>query len=418
MSSLPEEQPGPQTDTQSETGPGKVEFVVLMALMTSLVAMSIDGMLPALPEIGRDFGVVDSNRTQWVVSMLFLGLAVSQMVFGPLSDSFGRKRVIYVGFVIFMAGCLMAIFATSFTMLLAGRLLQGIGAAGPRTVSIALVRDRFEGREMARIMSLVMTVFILVPVFAPAIGQVIMQLTHWRGIFVMFLVLAVIAFVWFWVRQPETLRPEDRYPLSVTRVAGAMRQTVLNRTALGYTITAGLIFGAFLGYLVSAQQIFQVSYGVGDDFPLYFGMVALSLGCASLLNSKLVMRFGMRRLTGLSLIAVCLLSIGFLLVVLAASGVPSLWSMTVYFLATFFFIGFIFGNFNALAMEPLGHIAGSASSVIASLTLLISLGLGTVIGQAYDGTILPLIAGFALLAILSLGVMVWVERGWGWMGGE
>ena len=289
-----------------------------------------------------------------------------------------------------------------------------IGAAGPRIVTLALVRDRFGGREMAQLMSLVMTVFILIPVFAPIVGQGIMMVTHWRGIFVMFLVLAAIAFVWFWARQPETLPPEKRSKLSAARIARAFRETLTNRTALGYTMTAGLIFGAFIGYLVSAQQIFQVTFGVGEAFPLYFAISAGTMGFSSITNARLVMRFGMRPLTGVALAAVSILSITFLVIVVLTDDHPALWATMVYIVVTFFFVGFVFGNFNALAMEPLGHIAGSASSVIGSVTLLISLSLGTLIGQLYDGTVFPLVAGFAVLATISFAVMMWVERTLPW----
>jgi DHA1 family bicyclomycin/chloramphenicol resistance-like MFS transporter len=391
--------------------PGKTEFVAGMALMISLVALSIDAMLPALPAIGVELGVAEANDAQLVVSMLFLGLAASMMIFGPLSDSFGRKPVIYAGFAVFIAGCLMSIFASSFTMMLIGRLLQGIGAAGPRTVSIALVRDRFEGRAMASMMSMIMGVFILVPVFAPAIGQVIVVIAHWRIIFVVLLVLATVSFLWFWLRQPETLPAAKRRPFSVLRVALAIRETCTNRFAAGYTLTAGLIFGAFIGYLISAQQIFQVQYAVGEDFPIYFAVIALSLGAASFSNARLVMHFGMRRLTRWSLISVSAVSVAFLGVALATAGDPPLWALMAYLVVAFFFIGFIFGNFNALAMEPLGHIAGAASSVVGSMTLFISLLLGTVIGQAYDGTVLPMAVGFAVLGVASTVVVGLIERG-------
>ena len=387
------------------------EFVTGMALMMSLVALAIDAMLPALPAIGRELEVSGANEPQLVISMLFLGLAGSMLVFGPLSDSFGRKPVIYAGFAIFMVGCLMSIFATSFTMMLIGRLLQGIGAAGPRTVTIALVRDRYEGRAMARIMSLIMGVFILVPVFAPAIGQGIMLMTHWRGIFVMFLALSVISCVWFWLRQPETLPADQRRRFSVLRVALAVRETCTNRIAAGYTLTAGLIFGGFIGYLTTAQQIFQGQYEVGERFPIYFAVVALSLGAASFSNARLVMRYGMRQLTQWSLIAVSIISIVFFVIALSEAGDPPFWSFMAYLLSAFFFVGVVFGNFNALAMEPLGHIAGSASAVIGSLTLFISLTLGTLIGQAYDGSILPLVGSFAALGVASTIVMGLIERG-------
>ena len=396
---------------RDRAGPRFGEFVALTALMISLVALSIDAMLPALRTIGDDLGAVRENEPQHVISALFLGLAMAQMVFGPLSDAIGRKPAIYAGMGLFIAGCLLSIFATSFPMMLAGRFLQGIGAAGPRIVTVALVRDRYSGRDMARVMSLVMGVFILVPALAPALGQGILMIGHWRAIFGMLLALALVALVWFTVRQPETLPPERRATLSVLRLALAFREAFSNRMALGYTVAAGLVFGAFVGYLITAQQIFQEQYGVGERFPLYFAALALAIGGASYVNSRLVMRLGMRALSRISLMAMSGLSIGFLAVAWTLAGHPPLWALMVYWMVAFFCLGLLFGNFNALAMEPLGHIAGVAAAVIGSVTTFISLGLGSAIGQAYDGTVLPLVAGFAVLGMAASAVMHWVERG-------
>ena len=361
---------------QNRTGPGFVEFVTLTALMISLVALSIDAMLPALREIGDDLGARRANEPQLVVTALFIGLAIAQMIFGPLSDGIGRKPAIYVGMAVFIAGCLMSILATSFTVMLAGRFLQGIGAAGPRTVMVALVRDRYEGRAMARIMSLVMAVFILVPAIAPALGQGILMFGHWRAIFGLLLGLATLALVWFTLRQPETLPVERRASLSAARIALAIREVCVNRIALGYTIAAGLIFGAFVGYLTAAQQIFQEQYGVAERFPLYFATLALAIGGASYVNARLVMRYGMRRLSWAALLAMCGLSLGFLAIALAMAGNPPLWALMVYWMAVFFCLGLLFGNFNALAMEPMGHIAGVAAAVVGSLTTVISVAPG------------------------------------------
>ena len=396
---------------QDRTGPGFAEFVTLTALMISLVALSIDAMLPALREIGDDLGATRANEPQLVITALLIGLAIAQMIFGPLSDSIGRKPSIYIGMALFIAGCLMSILATSFPVMLAGRFLQGIGAAGPRTVMVALVRDRYEGRAMARIMSLVMAVFILVPAVAPALGQGILLIGHWRAIFWMFLGLALIALVWFTVRQPETLPPDRRATLSAGRIALAIRDVCLNRVALGYTIAAGLIFGAFIGYLTSAQQVFQDQYGVGERFPLYFAALALAIGGASYMNSKLVMRHGMRPLSWAALLVMSVLSIAFFAIAALMGGNPPLWALMVYWLAAFFCLGLLFGNFNALAMEPMGHIAGVAAAVIGSITTVISVALGTAIAQAYDGTVLPLVGGFAVLGVAAAGTMHWTERG-------
>lgn len=392
------------------TGPRYGEFVAMVALMTSLVALSIDAMLPALAAIGADLGARHANDAQLVVSALFLGLAAAQLLYGPLSDSFGRKPVIYAGFVLFIAGCLMSALATSLTVMLAGRFLQGIGAAGPRIVIMAMVRDRYAGRAMARIMSLVMAVFIMVPVLAPGIGQIILMVAGWRAIFGLFLAVALIALAWFALRQPETLPASRRAPFSVRRIMRAVREVCGQRITLGYTLAAGLIFGAFVGYLISAAQIFQSQYGLGARFPLYFGALALAIGVASWVNSRLVMRYGMRLLSRSALIALAGLSLLALAIAQASAGDPPLGVLMAYLLGAFFCLGLLFGNFNALAMEPLGHVAGVAASVIGALTTFLSLLLGTLIGQSYDGTVLPLIGGFAGLALAALALTGWAER--------
>ena len=396
---------------QAQSQPRLGEFVALMALMISLVALSIDAMLPALGQIGTDLGAKGENDAQLVVTALFVGLATAQMIYGPLSDSIGRKRAIYIGFALFIVGCILSMAATNLTVMLIGRVLQGVGAAGPRIVTVALIRDQYEGRAMARIMSLVMAVFIIVPMLAPVIGQVILLTATWHAIFGAFLVLALIAVVWFRLRQPETLPPERRVPFSLARIWAGIRETCMNRTALAYIIAAGLIFGAFIGYLNSAQQIFQEQYGQGELFALYFAVLALAIGAASLFNAKLVMRFGMRLLSLRALWVLCTSSLGFLVFAFWRDGDPPLWTLMAYLSMAFFCLGILFGNFNALAMEPLGHIAGVAAAVVGSLTTFMSVILGTWIGLSFDGTVLPLVAGFALLGTASLGVMSWVERG-------
>ncbi|HEX6112706.1 MAG TPA: multidrug effflux MFS transporter [Geminicoccaceae bacterium] len=387
------------------------EFVALVALMTSMVALSIDAMLPALTTIGAELGARQANDAQLILSALFLGLALAQMIYGPLSDSVGRKPAIYLGFALFIAGCLLSAVATSFNAMLVGRFLQGIGAAGPRIVTIAIVRDQYEGRAMARIMSSVMAVFILVPALAPGLGQIILLVASWRAIFGMFLGVAVIAVVWFALRQPESLLPARRASFSLRRIAGAVREVCAHRVALAYTIAAGLIFGALVGYLTSAAQIFQGQYGLGERFPLYFAVLALAIGLASYVNSRLVMRYGMTLLSGAAVTGLAALSLGFFGIALAAAGDPPLWSLMAYLVPAFFCLGILFGNFNALAMEPLGHVAGVAASVIGSLTTFISLLLGTLIGRSYDGTVLPLVGGFAILGLAAAALMRWAERG-------
>jgi DHA1 family bicyclomycin/chloramphenicol resistance-like MFS transporter len=411
MTTPGEREAGASAAGGSAVGPRYGEFVALVALMTSLVALSIDAMLPALATIGADLGVRQANDAQLILSALFLGLACAQMVYGPLSDSIGRKPAIYLGFLLFIAGCLLSALATSFPVMLVGRFLQGIGAAGPRIVTLAMVRDQYEGRAMARIMSSVMGVFILVPALAPGIGQLILLVASWRAIFGMFLAVALIALIWFGLRQPETLSAAHRASFSLRRIARAAREVCVHPVALGYTIAAGLVFGALIGYLTSAAQIFQAQYGQGERFPLYFAALALAIGAASWCNARLVMRYGMRLLSAIAATGFSALSVGFLVVALATGGHPPLWGLMAYLLAAFFCLGILFGNFNALAMEPLGHIAGVAASFVGSLTTFTSMLLGTLIGQSYDGTVLPLVGGFAALGLAALAVIRWAERG-------
>lgn len=377
--------------------------------MMSLTALSIDAMLPALSQIGRDLNVQNANDRQLVISMIFMGLAFGQLFFGPLSDSVGRKPAIYGGLILFMAGSLLSMLAATFPMMLFGRLIQGLGISAPRAVTLALVRDQFEGRAMARVMSFVSTVFILIPMLAPTMGQAILLFSSWRGIFGVYVTLAMIVLGWLALRQPETLAPENRAPFTWPRILGATQEIIKNRLALGYTVTAGLVSGAFVGYLNSAQQIFQEQYALGTLFPIYFAIIASSIGLASLANSRLVMRYGMRFLVRTAMLVIVILSVAAFGLALFVAGQPPLWFLMTYLMMTFFGVGILFGNLNALAMEPLGHMAGIGAAIVGSLSTLMSTLLGTVIGQSYNGTILPLVAGLALLVGLSMVVVRWAE---------
>ncbi|KAB7614778.1 multidrug effflux MFS transporter [Amylibacter sp. SFDW26] len=383
------------------------EFTIMLAFMISIVAMSTDVMLPALSLIATDLELENLNDSHFTVSSLFLGFAFGQMFVGPLSDSFGRKPIVYISYIIFIVGCLLAIFATSFTVLLIGRVLQGIGAAGPRIICTAIVRDGFEGRAMARIMSFIMAVFIIVPAIAPAIGQGVIYISGWRATFVMLLAMAVISFLWFGLRQPETLPKAARREFSFKSVWSGVVEITKIRTAFGYAITTGFIFGPFLGYLGSAQAIFQETYGAGSYFALYFGMAALAIGSASLLNSALVMRFGMQFLTLCAILSGILISITFLCIVASMSGVPPLWAFMMWLIPTFFCVGILFGNLNALAMEPLGDMAGLGSAFVGATSTIISLPIGLMISDQFSGTVMPLVLGFAIFNIIALMMMNW-----------
>jgi len=398
------------SETSSSTRPGTGEFIVLIALIISLVALSIDAMLPALPEIAADLQFEHTNDAQWIISMLFVGMGVGQILFGPLSDSIGRKPAINIGFVIFIMGCLLSIFAQSFDDMMIGRFLQGLGAASPRIVSIALVRDCYGGRDMARVMSFVMSIFILVPVIAPWIGQLIMTYSDWHSIFILFLLLAVIALTWFSIRLPETLPVEHRVRFSMSQIIQHIRVIFSIPVTLGYTLTMGFIFGAFVAYLSSSQQILQSQYALGNQFAAYFGILALSIGLASLLNARLVMRFGMRRLSRNAMIFIAMLSVPFLLLAQYYQGHPPLSLLMAYLLSVFFLMGILFGNLNALAMEPLGHMAGLGAAFVGSISTLLSVALGVIVAGSYDGTVLPLVAGFAVFSIISLAIMHRTEQ--------
>lgn len=368
----------------------------------SLVALSVDAMLPALPVIGQDLGVQRPNDTQYVITALFVGLGIGQLFFGPLSDSIGRRRAIFAGLIVFIIGCLASVFATSFEMMIAGRLLQGIGASGPRIVTMALVRDQFSGKQMARILSFVMAVFILVPAIAPLLGQTIMWLGGWRSIFTTFLAVATTAFIWFLLRHPETLRPAHRRPLSPKFINEAVGEILRTRSTIAYTIAIGLVFSPFVGFLSSAQLIFQDAYATGSYFPVYFGVLALAIGVGSLANDKLLLRFGMHQIVKTAAIVATIASFVALPALFVFDGLPPLWLFMSYMLVVFVCMGAIFGNLNALAMQPLGHIAGVGAAWIASVATFISVICGTVIGQTFDGTVNYQVGSFALFCLLTL----------------
>ena len=389
------------------------EFVPLIALLISLVALAIDAMLPALPAIGRDLGVVHRNDVQFVVTAVFLGLSMGQIVFGPLSDRIGRKPAIHAGLILFMAGCLMSIFARSFEMMIAGRVLQGIGVSAPRVVTMALVRDQYSGRQMARLMSFTMAVFIIVPTIAPALGQGIQYLAGWRAIFTAFFGVAAISFVWFAIRQPETLPAAGRRPFSPRSIGRAVVEVVKIRTALGYTIASGCVFAPFLAYLSTSQQIFQDVYGTGRLFPLYFGALAFVIGGGSIVNGRLVLKYGMRRLSRVAMTSATLASFAFWGLAFAFGGVPPFWLFMAYLLFVFLSVGLLFGNLGALAMEPLGHMAGVGATVVASLSGIVSVPLGAYVGYSFDGTLYALIAAYALFGAGALAAMKWADGGGG-----
>ena len=391
-------------------GPGYREFVTLMAVMISITALSIDMMLPALPEIGRDLRVGHANDAQLVVSVLLFGMGIGQLIFGPLSDSFGRKPVIITGFVIFIIGCLTSIFSNRFEAMVVGRMIQGIGTGGPRTAIIALVRDQYGGRAMARIMSVVMAIFIVVPAIAPALGQAILLTMNWRAIFGVLMIQGIVVLTWFTIRQPETLSRDDRIPFSSRRILDGVLGVCKNRLSMGYTLASGFIAGVLMSYLSSAQQIFQEVYDLGREFPIYMAALALCVGGASFVNSRIVMRFGMRMLSHRAVLLFVVLTTIYLVFTYQMGGRTPLWLMMVFLAPSFFCMGILFGNLSAIAMDPLKHMAGIGAAIIGSLSNFISSSLGALVGRCYDGSTMPLTSGFVVLGLLTAIAMRWAEK--------
>jgi DHA1 family bicyclomycin/chloramphenicol resistance-like MFS transporter len=386
------------------------EFVALVALLTSLVALSIDAMLPAIGTIASELGARGDNARQYVLLVFLAAVGAGQLVYGPLSDAVGRKPAILLGLGFYLIGSVLCLVAGSFEAFLVGRAIQGFGASGPRTVAVAMVRDGQAGAAMARVMSMVMTVFIIVPVIAPTIGQMVLWVTGWRTIFGGFLAIALAAGTWLALRQPETLPPERRTPAHPRAMAATARQVVAHRVTVGYMLGMGFLMGAFLAYLASSQQVFVQTYDQGEWFAVWFGVLAIGIGVASAINARLVTRFGMRRIVRVALPAFVALSVAFLGYSLAVDGRPSLAAFAAYLIPALFCNGFLFGNFNALAMEPMGSGAGMAASIIGIVTSVMSVTLAILIGQAFDGTVLPLVIGFAACGVAAWTVTAIADR--------
>ncbi len=387
-----------------------IEFIALMAMMMSLTALAIDAMLPALSIIGLDLGVTNSNDNQLTISALFIGLGIGQLFYGPISDSTGRKKPLYVGLIIFILGSIVSVFATDLNTMLIGRAIQGLGLASPRTVSLAMIRDQFHGREMAKVMSFVLMIFIVVPTVAPSVGQLILWGANWQAIFIFIMLMAVLILIWFGTRMQETLHVEDRKTLSFKRIGKSVGEFFSSKVALGYTLTAGLVSSGFIGFLNSAQQIFQDQYQLGDKFPLFFAALAMSVGFASFFNSRMVMQYGSDRMVKIAISVLVAIATLFAILVPSWGSAMPLWLAMLYFIPTLFCVGILFGNLNSMAMEPLGHIAGVGSAIVGAVSTLISVAFGTMISQQYDGTLLPVIYGFMLSGGISLVLIFMVGR--------
>ncbi|WP_221797165.1 multidrug effflux MFS transporter [Oceanobacter mangrovi] len=384
----------------------RVEFLLLMATMMCLTALFIDSMLPALQQIGEELDALDNNRYQMILTSIMVGLGVGQLFYGPIADAFGRKPAVYLGLALMLVGTFISTFAHSFEWMLFGRVLQGVGAAGPRVMVVTIVRDQYSGAEMARVLSLVMTIFIFSPVVAPLVGQLVLLFAGWRAIFGLLGVICLALLAWFSIRQVETLKPEHQRPLSLKPVMRGMKEVVSHRVALVYILVAGLSQSSIIAFLTSVQGILQGIYGAGDMFPVYFAMISLGVGISSFMNSRLVYRFEIRTLVTRVLMFLGTLSL--IEAALVASGIidVSLAGFILMMSVSTFCLGLLFGNVNALAMEAFGHMAGIASGVVGALTMLIGVLVGGAVGMSFNGTIVPLLLGFGLASLTSLTLIL------------
>lgn len=386
------------------------EFIALMALLTSLLALSIDAVLPALQIIGEDLNASDVKDSQLIIVSVFLGMAFGQIFYGPIADNIGRKPTIILGMVIFLIGSALSIFAQSMETMLIGRFLQGVGVASPRIVCMAIIRDGYQGSQMARISSFVMSIFILVPIIAPTLGYWVLQLSHWRMIFISIAVLSLMVLAWFYIRQPETLKKEYQQPFHLSKIIRNTMTVAKNKQVMAYTIINGLLFGAFLAYLSASQHIFQNIYQTGGHFPYYFALLAAAFGVAALANAKWVIKFGMRAITFYSLLLMVALN-AVLYGYLAYFELSlNLTEAMFYLTALFFLIGLIFGNLTALSMEPLSTLAGIGAGVIGSISTFISVPLGNLIGTSIEHNLHHFILSFLACSSLSLIIMAYVEH--------
>jgi DHA1 family bicyclomycin/chloramphenicol resistance-like MFS transporter len=385
----------------------KLEFIALMASLMSVVALSIDALLPALEHIGISIGIQDTTDNQLLVTMIFLGLGFGQLIFGPISDSLGRKPVIYMGFGVFVIASFICVTATNIETMVLGRILQGIGLSAPRTISIAMVRDSFSGDYMAKIMSFIVVIFILVPVIAPAIGKIILDAYGWRAIFNSQLFVGLLIMIWLWRRQPETLPVEKRRKFKLSLFIEGAKEFIKFRQAIVFTLISGFVTGSFMVYLSASQHIFQVQYGLTEEFPFIFAGLAIAVGFATFLNGTFVMRLGMYKLVSIFTVVFTLIPLLYAVLYFNSPINPSISIFLTFCGFEFFALGFLFGNLRALAMQPVGHIAGVGAAINGFVSTIMAVPIATFIGSYVIETALPLFIGFffcGLMCVLLLRI--------------
>lgn len=389
-------------------GMGNLEFVIMMAALMSITALSIDTMLPALPQIGADLHVADANDRQNIITIFLLGLGIGSLVYGPLSDRFGRRRILMAAACLQIVSTLICALATSFPILLGARLLAGLSVASCRVVAMSIVRDCFRGDAMARVMSLIMVTFVIVPVLAPSVGALVLLVAPWRWIFGLLLVMIALLAVWQFLRLPETLPPESRSAIGPRDLWATFMQVVTNRNSIGHMLASGIMMGGLIGFLVSIQQIFFDVFDAGEYFSIGFAAIAIWMGVGSLMNSRLVERFGARRLSQSAVLVLVAVSLLHCAIILA--GHEHLLVFIVIQSITTTCFSFSGANFSSISLEPFTKGAGLAASVQAALTTLLSTVLGGLVGAAFDGTVLPMSLGFLAFGATALLLIAWAER--------
>ncbi|TWB19366.1 DHA1 family bicyclomycin/chloramphenicol resistance-like MFS transporter [Rhizobium sp. ERR 1071] len=390
---------------------GKREFIALAAFLMAINSLAIDIMLPALQQIGSSLGVMNENHRQYVVTAYLIGFGSAQLIYGPLSDRFGRRMPLLIGITIYVISAFGIALIPSFAGLLALRFIQGLGSAATRVITVSIVRDVFGGRLMAEVMSLIMMVFMIVPVIAPGSGQIILLVSTWHMIFVFIGAMATLVGLWMYFRLPETLKPENIRPLTVRSVAAGFKIVLTDRVALCYTLASTFLFGALFGFINSAQQIYNNIYGLGVYTPLAFGGVAAFMALSSFVNSQFVGRFGMRRLSHTALLGFVAITFCWLLVQLYGPSPMPFPLFMVFFALAMFQFGWIGSNFNSLAMEPLGHVAGTASSVLGFMSTVGGASIGACIGQFYNGTATPMVIGYFTVSLIGVVFVLIAEKG-------
>lgn len=388
---------------------GHREFVVLMAALMSLGALAIDGMLPALDNIAEALGVSDPNERQLVVGVYLLASGAGCLVPGAFADRFGRRPILFVSLGFYAVTSLLCALVNDFTSLLVLRAIQGFGSAGLSVLPAAIIRDRFEGDAMARLMSMIFIVFMVVPVLAPSLGQAVLLVANWHWIFVTMAVLAIGVWGWAWARLPETLHPSERQEIDFGTVVANLPLTLKTRAAVGYVFASGLTFGAVFGYINSAQQLISDHFGAADEFPLIFGATASTLAVSSFVNSRIVERFGARRVSHSAMILFIFVSS--LQVYAALDHSRSLAWFLPLMAVNLCLLGFIGANFGSIAMQPFEGTAGSASSVQAFTRMILGAVVGIAIGQAYNDSALPLAVALLGCSLIALLLVLFSERG-------